>query len=104
MVDVVRGDSYSFAVALKGITDLTGYSCSVQLRNAADGALIASSAPSATPDATYGEVFVAQMTDTQSQGLEIGKQYTLGAQISDGAGFAREECRTLKMIKECVYT
>ena len=104
MIEVKRGDSYSFAVALKGITDLTGYSCSVQLRNASDGTLRASSTPTATADATYGQVFVVQMTDVQSQGLDIGKQYTLGAQISDGAGFAREECRTLKIVKECVYT
>jgi hypothetical protein len=103
MVRLIRGDSYSYAAALKGIADLTGYSCIAQLRDASNGDLIASSTPLATPDPVYGEVFVAQITDTQSKTLTINGQYTLGLQISDGDGFAREECRTIKIIDECVY-
>ena len=104
MREVKRGSSYEFSVGLRNVTDLSGYSCLVQLRNASDDTLIASSSVSPVASAEYGQVFPVRMTDTQSQTLEIGKQYTLAAEISDGTGFSKEECRTIKILKDCVYT
>jgi hypothetical protein len=99
-VHVKKGDSYAYGAKIQGITDLTGYTCQMQVRakDNPDVALVDKSIDA------VGDKFHVNLAPDESSTLEIGKTYTMAAQISNASlEYAREVEREIEIVKEYVY-
>lgn len=103
MKNVKQGESYSYAIYLPNVPDLTGYTCTVQLRDKA-GTLIDQLTPTAIANAQHGEVFPVQLRSSVSSNLTVGEVYALGAEVNNAStDFSKEVCRDIKITEQCVY-
>ena len=98
VIRVKKGDSYAYGAKISGVSDLTGYTCQMQLRASDDQSI----ALVDKPIIASGDTFPVLLTPAECSNLEIGKTYIMAAQISK-TDYAREVFRTIEITEEHVY-
>lgn len=102
MILLNQGDSYSFIVKFRTLTDLSQYTCTYQITDDATGTIVDTGAGITTIHKD-SDAFLVVLKPVISETLAIGNTYTIAAQLSSNDGLFRNEVKKqVKIIVQAV--